>query len=76
MMWILNKKGAESFDKSLIAFVPRLNNNGIAIWKSGILIVDTRPQDEFRKGHLQWSIEYIQDGGKFGNLAKFDRRPG
>jgi len=57
----MNKKGAESFDKS-IAAVPRINRNSNL--EKDVLIVDTRPRDEFRKGHLPGAMN-IQDGGKF-----------
>ncbi len=57
----MNKKGAELFDKS-IASVPRINRNSYL--EEDVLIVDTRPRDEFRKGHLPGAMN-IQDGGKF-----------
>jgi hydroxyacylglutathione hydrolase len=57
----LNKRGAESLDES-IASVPRIGRN--SHFEDGILIVDTRPRQEFRKGHLHGAMN-IQDGDKF-----------
>lgn len=57
----LNKKGAESFEES-VAAVPRLNNN--TDLKKDITIIDTRPENKFKSGHLKGSIN-LQDGGKF-----------
>ncbi|MGB4776032.1 MAG: rhodanese-like domain-containing protein [Daejeonella sp.] len=57
----LNKKGAESFEDSVSA-VPRLNNN--AELNKSIVVIDTRPEDKFKSGHLKGSIN-LQDGGKF-----------
>jgi len=56
-----NKKGAEPFAES-IAAVPRINRNS-PLQKS-VLVVDTRPKDQFRKGHVKGAFN-IQDGGKF-----------
>ncbi|HJP63767.1 MAG TPA: MBL fold metallo-hydrolase [Mucilaginibacter sp.] len=57
----INKKGAESLDKSVSA-VPRIDKN--TLLEKDILIVDTRPVDEFRAGHLHGAMN-IQDGDKF-----------
>ncbi|WP_162427302.1 MBL fold metallo-hydrolase [Pontibacter pudoricolor] len=57
----MNKAGAISFEDGIKA-VPRLGND--AKLEEGALIVDTRPQDQFKKGHLPNSIN-IQEGGKF-----------
>jgi hydroxyacylglutathione hydrolase len=57
----MNKAGAISFEDGIKA-VPRLDKD--AKLEAGALIVDTRPQDQFKKGHLPNSIN-IQEGGKF-----------
>jgi hydroxyacylglutathione hydrolase len=57
----MNKAGAISFEDGIKA-VPRLDN--YAKLEEGALIVDTRPQDQFKNGHLPNSIN-IQEGGKF-----------
>lgn len=57
----LNKKGAEPLDKA-IESVPKLKKN--AKLDGSALIVDTRPQEEFKKGHLHGAMN-IQDGAKF-----------
>lgn len=57
----VNKKGAENFEKS-IQDVPRIESNSNL--ESGVLIVDTRPQSDFRKGHVKGALN-IMDGGKF-----------
>jgi len=57
----LNKKGAASFAAS-IAAVPRINEN--TLLQSNVLIVDTRPQHAFKKGHIKGAFN-IQDGNKF-----------
>ncbi|HEY4649873.1 MAG TPA: rhodanese-like domain-containing protein [Pontibacter sp.] len=57
----LNKAGAHSFEESINA-VPRLAQD--AALEEGVLIVDTRPQAQYKKGHLPNSIN-IQEGGKF-----------
>ncbi|MBB6612474.1 MBL fold metallo-hydrolase [Pontibacter sp. Tf4] len=57
----MNKAGARSFEES-IAAVPRLTQD--AALEEGILVVDTRPQAAFKKGHKPNSIN-IQEGGKF-----------
>ncbi|MFI5163026.1 MAG: rhodanese-like domain-containing protein [Sphingobacteriales bacterium] len=57
----MNKKGAESLDKS-VAAVPRISRNSHL--EASVLIIDTRPREAFRKGHLHGAIN-IQDGSKF-----------
>ncbi|MGZ3766534.1 MAG: MBL fold metallo-hydrolase [Mucilaginibacter sp.] len=56
-----NKKGAEPFAKS-VASVPRIDHNSKL--QRDVLIVDTRPQQEFKEGHLKGAMN-IQDGDKF-----------
>ena len=57
----INKKGASSFETSVNA-VPRIAENSEL--ENGVLIIDARPQTDFRKGHIQGAIN-IMDGGKF-----------
>jgi len=57
----INKKGAEPLDKSVSA-VPRIDKN--TPLEKDALIVDTRPSDDFRAGHLHGAMN-IQDGDKF-----------
>ncbi|HTI57894.1 MBL fold metallo-hydrolase [Mucilaginibacter sp.] len=57
----INKKGAEPLDKSVSA-VPRIDKNSAL--EKGIVIVDTRPVDNFRTSHLHGAMN-IQDGDKF-----------
>jgi hydroxyacylglutathione hydrolase len=57
----LNKKGADSFEES-IKKVPRIDRNSKL--EEGVLVVDTRPQVQFRNGHVKGAIN-IMDGGKF-----------
>jgi len=57
----LNKKGALPVEKSTSS-VPRLQRN--TQLEPGVLVVDTRPQAEFSKGHLRCAIN-IQEGDKF-----------
>jgi hydroxyacylglutathione hydrolase len=57
----INKQGASSFETSVNA-VPRIAENSKL--ENGVLIVDARPQTDFRKGHIQGAIN-IMDGGKF-----------
>ncbi|MBK1440442.1 MBL fold metallo-hydrolase [Parapedobacter sp. ISTM3] len=58
---MLNKKGAPAFEASIEA-APLLNSP--AEISAGILIVDGRPQDQYRAGHLPGSIN-IPDGLRF-----------
>ena len=57
----LNKAGASNFEDSIQA-VPRLAPDSQL--EQGILIVDTRPQAQFKAGHLRNSIN-VMEGGKF-----------
>lgn len=57
----MNKKGASSLNES-IAAVPKINRD--AKLQNGVLIVDTRPQPDFKNGHVKGAIN-IQDGTKF-----------
>ncbi|OOQ60121.1 MBL fold metallo-hydrolase [Mucilaginibacter pedocola] len=57
----LNKTGAPGFAESINS-VPRAAND-IELEK-GILVIDTRPSDKYRKGHVKNSIN-LQDGEKF-----------
>ncbi|RYU79445.1 MBL fold metallo-hydrolase [Hymenobacter persicinus] len=57
----LNKAGALPFEDSIRA-VPRLQPD--AVLEPGVLVIDTRPQAEFKQGHLPGALN-LQDGGKF-----------
>ena len=57
----LNKQGAPALALSL-SKVPKLNNN--AHLQDGIMVIDTRPEDDFKKGHIKKSVN-IQQNGKF-----------
>ncbi|RDV12936.1 MBL fold metallo-hydrolase [Pontibacter diazotrophicus] len=57
----LNKKGAPACQQSLKG-VKRLDKN--AAPKKAVVIVDARPQEQFKKGHLKGAIN-IQNGNKF-----------
>lgn len=57
----VNKAGAENMEES-IARVPRKPGN-IAL-EPGIPIIDSRPEADFKKGHLPGAIN-LQNGGKF-----------
>jgi hydroxyacylglutathione hydrolase len=57
----LNKKGAEAFARS-VAAVPRLKRN--ASLQPGVLVVDSRPQQQFKNGHVKGAIN-LQDGDRF-----------
>jgi hydroxyacylglutathione hydrolase len=57
----MNKKGAGPFAKS-VDLVPRIKPD--ASLQSNVLIIDTRPQHEFKSGHIKGAIN-IQDGSKF-----------
>ncbi len=58
---LLNKKGAKNYTESINA-VPRIPKN--AVLEAGILVIDTRPQAQFKQAHLPKSIN-LMDGGKF-----------
>jgi len=57
----LNKQGAGTFAES-VATVPKIDHNSVL--ESDVLVVDTRPKDDFRKGHVKGAFN-IQDGSKF-----------
>ena len=57
----LNKQGAPAYQPSLKE-VKKLDKNFSP--EAGSLIVDGRPQEQFKKGHLKGAIN-IQNGGKF-----------
>ena len=57
----LNKQGAPSFEDSVRA-VPHPTST--APLEPGVLLIDTRPADQFRAGHLPGALN-LQDGGKF-----------
>jgi glyoxylase-like metal-dependent hydrolase (beta-lactamase superfamily II)/rhodanese-related sulfurtransferase len=57
----LNKKGAPGFSDSIAHILRR--KGGITIEKDA-LVIDTRPNTEFRKGHEKGAIN-LQNGGKF-----------
>ncbi|MBT2557891.1 MBL fold metallo-hydrolase [Hymenobacter sp. ISL-91] len=58
---LLNKLGAQPFEDS-IRTVPRLRDETELL--PGVLLIDTRPADAFRAGHLPGAIN-LMDGGKF-----------
>lgn len=64
---VMNKKGAPAYQTS-INNVPRLNPirsaEDVAQLDRNVIIIDARPQVEFRKGHLRNSIN-LMNGGKF-----------
>ena len=57
----LNKHGAPSYEKS-IASVPHLDKN--ATLHAGVLVIDTRPQQLFKAGHVHGAFN-LQNGDKF-----------
>ena len=57
----INKKGALSYQDSINSVI-RLDTN--AVLEKGTLIIDTRPKEEFRNGHIKGAIN-LQDGEKF-----------
>jgi rhodanese-related sulfurtransferase len=57
----INKKGAPSFNDS-VAAVLRIGPNDAL--NKNILVIDTRPKQEFRNGYLKGAIN-LQDGDKF-----------
>jgi hydroxyacylglutathione hydrolase len=57
----INKKGAEPFDKS-VASIPEIDHNSPL--QGNVLIVDTRPYDDFKNGHIKGAFN-IQDGERF-----------
>ena len=57
----LNKAGAPNYAPS-VQQVPRLASG--AALETGVVVVDTRPETEFKQGHVAGAIN-IQQGGKF-----------
>jgi hydroxyacylglutathione hydrolase len=57
----LNKAGAPAYAPS-VQQVPRLGAS--ATLEAGVLVVDTRPESEFKQGHVEGALN-IQQGGKF-----------
>lgn len=70
----LNKQGAPALQSSL-AEVKRLDKN--ATPEPGALVIDGRPQEQFKKGHIKGAIN-IQNGSKFetwlGSIVSPDER--
>ncbi|MGL4631570.1 MAG: MBL fold metallo-hydrolase [Leadbetterella sp.] len=64
---LLNRIGADSFSES-IKRVPRLgslmNPEGVNTLDQNVIIIDTRPQSDFKSGYIDGSIN-LQIGGKF-----------
>ena len=58
----LNKAGAPAFAPS-VAAVPRLVPGSDPA--PGVLVVDARPEADFKKGHYEGALNVQQDGGKF-----------
>ncbi len=58
---LLNKQGAQPFEDG-VRMVPRLRSEDPI--EPGVLLLDTRPAEEFRAGHLPGAIN-LMDGGKF-----------
>ncbi len=65
----VNRIGSAPLEDSIKA-IPRLDATKI---EKGILVVDTRPQEQFKQGHLQGALN-IMNGGKFetwlGSIVK------
>ncbi len=57
----LNKNGAPSYQES-IDRVPRIAAD--TPLEPGVLVIDTRPEDKFKAGHVPGAIN-LMDGGKF-----------
>ncbi len=57
----LNKQGAKTLEES-ISLVPVLDRN--TPLQSGVTVIDTRPKDQFKQGHIKGAIN-LQDGEKF-----------
>lgn len=57
----LNKTGAPGFTESINNVVKAANNIEL---EKGVLVIDTRPSQLYRKGHVKNSIN-LQDGEKF-----------
>jgi len=57
----INREGVAPLKESIQA-VPRLDKTSDL--DNSIIVIDTRPEGDFKKGHLEGAIN-IQDGGKF-----------
>lgn len=57
----LNKKGAPAFQQSVNAILKPGND---IVFEKDVLIIDTRPKADFRKGHIKGAIN-LQDNEKF-----------
>lgn len=57
----INREGVASMEES-VQDVPRIHRE--AALEKSVLVIDTRPQEQFKKGHMAGAIN-IQDGGKF-----------
>ena len=60
-MWTSIKRALSHLLK-VLPRCPRIDRN--APFEEGVLIVDTRPKELFKKGHIKGAMN-IQDGGKF-----------
>ena len=67
----VNKKGAADMSIS-VAKVPI---GEPAEWDNGCIIIDTRPEDQFKKGHLPGAIN-LQSNGKFETWLGSYNSPG
>ncbi len=57
----INKRGASSYEESVAAVArPAIGTSP----EPGVLLIDTRPEDQFKAGHLPGAIN-LMDGGKF-----------
>ncbi|MGK6351322.1 MBL fold metallo-hydrolase [Parapedobacter sp. DT-150] len=68
----LNKKGAAAFTKSIEAIPVLSHAEGVA---AGTLVIDGRPQDQFKAGHLRDAIN-IPDGLRFETWLGTVVKPG
>lgn len=56
----VNRKGAEDFNKS-ISGIKKINSSEIEKIDPATIVIDSRPQAEFKKGHLRNSINLMND---------------
>ncbi len=56
----LNKKGAEDLEES-ISKIKKISAGKVMQMDSSITIIDTRPQADFRNGHLKNAINLVKD---------------
>ncbi|MBS1918645.1 MAG: MBL fold metallo-hydrolase [Bacteroidetes bacterium] len=54
----LNKKGADDFEKSILK-IKKTNASSPVMTDTSVTIIDTRPQAEFKKGHLKNAINLV-----------------